>query len=48
MRIQILISIKTFLEKEEWGDWKKVLSADLVKKIEKEFKNEMIENNYLS
>jgi len=30
------------------GEWEKVLPANLIKKIEKEFKNEMIENNYLS
>ena len=39
---------KNFFRKGRVGDWEKVLSASLVKKIEKEFKNEMIENNYLS
>jgi hypothetical protein len=39
---------KNFFRKGRVGEWKKVLPVDLVKKIEKEFKNEMIENNYLS
>jgi hypothetical protein len=39
---------KNFFRKGRAGEWKKILSANLVKKIKKEFKNEMIENNYLS
>tara|TARA_B100000767_G_scaffold219908_1_gene208081 strand:+ start:494 stop:1321 length:828 start_codon:yes stop_codon:yes gene_type:complete len=39
---------KKFFRKGRVGEWEKVLPANLVKKIEKEFKNEMIENNYLS
>lgn len=39
---------KKFFRNGKVGQWKKVLSPNLIKRIETEFKNEMIENNYLN
>ena len=39
---------KKFFRNGTVGQWGKVLSPNLIKRIETEFKNEMIENNYLN
>ena len=41
-------SNKFFFREGKIDQWKKLLSDDLIKKIEREFQKEMIENNYLN